>query len=229
MYKKFSLCLLITVGFLSACSNVVDTVRGCPDGAISWVDTLMINDIVYTGYDEGISDGEPIEKGSKVGEVNYMLADNACSNHKLKNGDAAFLSIGTEVFEIVGYKPEFRVIANDKVYQVDENEKAKTIAELYDIEGKVANISLESTYDGSHIVDFEKIETEEFIDDFLSLEYVGFERASEEIKDDNKVFIRIHLKDGSSFSIIYWLESNVLYPGAFGTEEMKNIVLEKQK
>ncbi len=36
--------------------------------------------------------------------------------------------------------------------------------------------------------------------------------------------MRIHLKDGSSFGIGYWLDENVLNVGAVGTERMKGIV-----
>lgn len=229
MNKTFSLYLLLFIILLSACSNVVDKVKGCPDAEISWADVLMVNDIVYTGDDEGFSDIDKIEKGSKIGEVNYMLADSACSNHKLANENAAFLPIGTEIYEFVGYDTDFRVIANEKIYQVNENKKAKTILDLYDIEGKVMRVSLESTYDGSHILDINPQQTEEFIEDFLSLEYVGFDKVYGKIKNENNTFLRIHLKDGSSFRISYWLESNALNPGAFGTERMKNIVLEQKQ
>jgi hypothetical protein len=157
-----------------------------------------------------------------------MLADNACSNHKLRNGDAAFLPIGTEIYELAGYNTDFRVMANEKIYQVNENKNAETISDLYDIEGKVEKISLESTYDGSHISDFNPKQTEGFIEDFLSLEYVGFDKIYKEIKNDSNTFLRIHLNDGSSFRVSYWLEANALNPGSFGTEKMKGIVLEQK-
>ncbi|MFB4162831.1 hypothetical protein ACE1TI_03090 [Alteribacillus sp. JSM 102045] len=79
-----------------------------------------------------------------MGEVEYQMADNACSNHKMSNGDAAFLPVGIKIYKMKGYDPDFRVIAEDKVYQVEENPEARTIADLYDIEGKVDKISMES-------------------------------------------------------------------------------------
>lgn len=218
---------MLSVFLLSACSTVENIVSGCPDAEISWVDVLMINDIKYEGEDEGLSEGEALEKGQKIGEVNFRLAGNACSNHRLKNGDAAFLPVGTEIYELVGYDSSFRVVADNQVYQVRENKKAKTIADLLDIKGKVAKMSLESDYDGSHISDFTEQETIHFIEDFLSLEYLGIEQVHKKIESDNRVFLRIHLKDGSSFEIVYWLDENVLNLGAFGTEKMKNIVVNK--
>lgn len=225
MFKKISLYIILLVFLLSACSNLGNIVKGCPDAEISWLDVLMINDVKYVGEDEGFSEGETIEKGEKIGEVKFRLAGSACSNHQLKNGDAAFLPVGTEIYELVGYESDFRVVADNKVYQVRENKKAKTLADLLDIKGKVAKMSLESDYDGRHISDFTEQDTTDFVEDFLSLEYLGFDKVYKEIKSDNRVFLRIHLKDGSSFRIVYWLDENVLNLGAFGTEKMKNIVI----
>ncbi|TFB12836.1 hypothetical protein E3U55_16970 [Filobacillus milosensis] len=227
---KKIIILFIVIGFvLVGCSQEqMNEVRGCPDAEISWVDVLMINDIKYEGGDRSLSEMETLEKGEKIGQVKYKLAGNACFDHKTKNGDAAFLPVGTDIYELVGYDSEFRVVANNKVYQVSENKKAKSISDLLDIRGKVAKLSLESEYDGSHISDFTEQETTKFIEDFLSLDYLGFSKVYKEIDSNQKVFLRIHLKDGSSFRIVYWLEENALNVGAFGTEEMKNIVLNKK-
>lgn len=204
-------------------SNIVSK---CPDAEISWVDILMINGIKYEGEDEGLSQGETLEKGEQLGEVKFRLAGNACSNHQTKNGDAAFLPVGTEIYKLVGYDSNFRVVAENKVYQVKENKKAKTTSDLLDIKGKVSKMSIESDYDGSHITDFAEEETLDFVEDFLSLEYVGVDKVNKETSD-RRVFLRIHLNDGSSFRIVYWLDGNALSLGAFGTEKMKNIVKNK--
>jgi len=204
-----------------------DIVSGCPDAEISWIDVLMINDIKYEGDDEGLPQGETLEKGKQIGEVKYMLAGNACSNHQLKNGDAAFLSAGTEIYELIGYNPDFRVVADNKVYQVSQNKKAKVVSEFLDIEGKVAKLSLESTYDGRHLSDFTEQATAEFIEDLLAQEYLGIDQVYNNIKSDKRVFLRIHLKDGSSFRIVYWIKENALNFGALGTEKMRDIVKDK--
>ncbi|MCP1161086.1 hypothetical protein [Bacillus infantis] len=230
MLKKFGLISIIVIFILAACSNIGSIESDCPPNAvIEWVDVLMVNGIKYEGGDEGLSEGEAPEKGKKIGEVTYTLADNACLGHKLKNGDAAFLPVGTEIYEIAGYRSDFRVLADNQVYQVSENNKAKILSDLLDIKGKVAKMSLESDYDGSHISDFTEKETTEFIGDFLSLEYVGFNKVFKKIKGDRRVFLRIHLKDGSSFGIGYWLDENVLNVGAVGTERMKEIVMDRKE
>ena len=62
------------------------------------------------------------------------------------------------------------------------------------------------------------------MEEFLSLEYVGFDSIYDKIKHSNSTLLRIHLNDGTSFRISYWFEENIINPGAFGTEEMKKIM-----
>ena len=114
---------------ITTVDDLEDTSKSCPDGIIEWVDILMLNDVTYTPDVDGAHIGNNI-KGEKLGEVNYMMADHACSNHKLRNGDAAYLPKGTQIYEYKGYSPDFRVIAGNKVYQVHDNKKAKTISDL---------------------------------------------------------------------------------------------------
>jgi hypothetical protein len=230
LVKKLGLISFIVVFVLSSCSNIGSTASDCPPNAvIEWIDVLMVNGVKYEGGDEGLSEGEAPKKGKKIGEVAYTLADQACLGHKMKNGDAAFLPVGTEIYEIAGYRSNFRVLAGNQVYQVSENNEARTISDLMDIKGKVTKMSLESDYDGSHISDFTEQETADFIEDFLSLEYVGSDNVYKKIKGDRKVFLRIHLKDGSFFRIVYWLDENVLNVGAVGTERMREIVMDRKE
>ena len=218
---------MFSVFLMSGCSSL-NTIGGCPDAKIEWIDVLKVNDIKYESDNQGLSEGE-IETGKKIGEVQFNLADEGCTNHKLKNGDAAYLPVGTEIYELVGYRSDFRVVAENRVFQVSENKKAKTISDLLDIKDKVEKMSYRSDYDGSHISDFTDEETEEFIEDFLSLENLGYDKVYKKIKATNRVFLQMHLKDGSSFRIVNWLDENVLSTGAIGTEKMKRIVENKVK
>ena len=200
----------------------------CPDGVIDWVDVLKINDIQYSAlWNESIPVGENM-KGDVVGEVSYQMDGNACSNHQMQNGDAAFLEVGTEVFEFIGYDSDFRVIANDVIYEVNENEKAQTIGDLYDIEGKVVGMSLRSYFDGSFITDLKEEHWKEFLDEYLALEYVGFDKVYDEIGNEDSAFLDIHLEDGSSLRFGYWTEANVVNPGAYASEKMLEIIEQYQ-
>ncbi|MCA1322312.1 hypothetical protein LC085_20755 [Bacillus tianshenii] len=141
---------------LSSCSNF-NSIRGCPDAEIEWIDMVMINDIKYEHhFPEPGDENIPIdfEIGRELGKVDYKMADSACSNHNMKNGDAAYLEEGTAIYEIKGYPTALVVAANDKVYVADTNLKAKTAGDLYPMDKLLKNIYIESTEDGSRIHTF---------------------------------------------------------------------------
>lgn len=223
---KKGLLFLSVLLILSGCSLPIGGDRGCPPNTmINWIDSVKINDIQYFALDQENYQVKEGDIGKTIGEVSYRMADKACSDHKMRNGDAAFLDVETEIHEFAGYKTDFRVIADGTVYQVEHNEQAKTIADLYDIKRKVAGMSLRSSYDGSYVMDLKEGHSEQFMEAFLALDYVGFDEVYSKIGDDeDRVFLDIHLIDGSSISIVYWVEANIVNPGAIGNEKMQEII-----
>lgn len=223
MKEKFFLCICLAA--LAGCSMPYAGDRGCPpETQIEWIDTVQIDDIQYAVLESGNYTVGEEDLGEVLGEVTYKMADTACTDHKTKNGDAAYLNVGTEIYEFNGYKTNFRIIADNKVYEVMENNQAKTIGDLYDIEEKVEGMSLRSSYDGSYVMDLKEEHWKEFIDEFLELDYVGKDKIYEKIGDGDRLFFDIHLVDGSSVRILYWPEANVVNPGAFGNETMLEII-----
>ncbi|WP_429314026.1 hypothetical protein [Paenibacillus mucilaginosus] len=204
------------------------TAKSCM-AIIDWVDFLMINNIkYYQNYDTKAVTAEQI--GDKVGEVSYMLNDHACTGHVAKNGDAAFLPIGTVIYAMKGYKSEFRVVADNKIYEVEENPNATTMGDLLDIQGKVKKVSLESSQDGSPIGDFSQEASSEFITELLPLPYVGFDAVYEKIKyDQDGIFLRVHLHDGTSFRMVYYPKANGFTSGAFGNEKLKILITSQRE
>ncbi|MCM3628146.1 hypothetical protein M3194_12300 [Paenibacillus glycanilyticus] len=196
---------------------------------IDWVDFLMINNIKYYQNYDGTKAVTEEQLGDKLGEVSYMLNDHACTDHVEKNGDAAFLPIGTVVYALKGYKSEFRVVANNKIYEVKDNLKAATMGELLDIEGKVEKISLESSEDGSPIGDFGKEASTEFVHELLNLENVGFNAVYEKTKHEAGIFLRVHLHDGTSFRMVYYPKANGFTAGAFGSEKLRMLIMSQRE
>ncbi|ANY67195.1 hypothetical protein BBD42_12515 [Paenibacillus sp. BIHB 4019] len=195
---------------------------------IEWVDFLMINGIKYQYNYEGSGKVSDDQLGEKVGEVTYMLNDHACTDYVEKDGNAAFLPIGTEIYAIKGYKSEFRVAAFNKVYEVMDNPKAATLGQLLDIEGKVDKVGLESAEDGSPIGDFSAEASAQFIQELLPLQHVGFKQVYEKTKHESGIFLRIYLLDGSSFRLVYYPEGNAFTAGAFGTDSLKKLIMEQR-
>lgn len=221
---KNKLFVLLSCIFLSGCSVPVIGGDCPPNTIIEWIDVMQINDIQYAAMEPGSFQFQEEDKGKSLGKVKYRMAEHACTDHKMQNGDAAYLVPGSEIFEYKGYKTDFRVIAANTVYQVEENDKAETIGDLYDIEGKVTGMSLRSAYDGSHVMDLKDKHWKPFIETYLSLKYVGFDAIYKKIENEDSLFLDIHLQDGSSIRFNYWTEANAVNPGAFGNEKMLKII-----
>lgn len=196
---------------------------------IDWVDFLMINNIKYYQNYDGTKAVKAEQLGDKVGEVSYMLIEHACTDHVAKNGDAAFLPIGTVIYALKDYKSEFRVVADNKIYEVKENPNAATMGDLMDIEGKVEKVSLESGQDGSPIGNFSQEASSEFISELLPLAYVGFDVVYEKTKHEAGIFLRVHLQDGTSFRMVYYPKANGFTAGAFGTEKLKLLITSQRE
>ncbi|MCQ6563762.1 hypothetical protein [Paenibacillus mendelii] len=196
---------------------------------VEWVDFLMINNVKYSYNYDGTKEVTEEQLGEKVGEVSYMLNEHACSGHVSKNGDAAYLPVGTEIYALKGYKPEFRVAAGNKIYQAGDNPNAATMKDLLDIDGKVDKVSLVSGMDGSLLGDFSAEASSAFIRELLPLPYEGFDAIYEKTKHESGIFLRIHLKDGTSFRMVYYAKGNGFTAGAFGTDRLQELILSERQ
>ncbi len=87
-----------------------------------------------------------------VEQVAFKYEGNVSDPSGPQDGDAAFLEVGTPVYTVKGYKPEFMLAArrNDELvlYLSDTNPSAETGSDLMDLEGKVKYIGVNSEYDG---------------------------------------------------------------------------------
>ncbi|MFD2332625.1 hypothetical protein ACFSR7_25490 [Cohnella sp. GCM10020058] len=70
---------------------------------------------------------------------------------------------------------------------------------MWDIDGKIAKVSLESGTDGSPIGDFAPEASAVFARDLPQLKLVGFDTIYKDNKPEYGIFLRVHLQDGTSF------------------------------
>lgn len=220
--------ILIFALLLSSCSNFT-SLKGCPPNAIiEWVDMLMIDDIEYEHhFPDQANETLPIiiEKGRELGKVTYRMADSACSNHKMKNGDAAYLKEGTIIYEIKGYPTSLIVAANDRVYVANTNKKAKTAGELYPMDKLVKNIYIESTEDGKRIHTFSQSSKDKFLAAFYGLKLEDVQLLIDVGKlEGTRIFLEIELNNGVSFRKLYWSDTNTFHIGAIGNDEIKEVI-----
>jgi hypothetical protein len=225
--RKILLPVLFLFIILTGCSNHIMDI-GCPDGAIDWVDVVMINNIKYQHEFPDPSDEKvPIflEKGRVLGKVTYTMDNHACSDHKMKNGDAAFLEIGTPIYAVKGYPSSLMVMADNKPYIADQNQKAKTAGELYPLQGLVKNIHIESNQDGSRIHTFSSTGTQKFLNEWAPLKLEDYDSLYKKKSfEEQPVFLEIELNNGVSFRLVYYPNSNTFHSGVIGNNEIKDII-----
>lgn len=200
----------------------------CPDAEIEWIDMIMIQGIKYEHhYQNTVAENHPItiEKGREIGKVTYKMADNACTDHKTKNGDAAFLEVGTPIFEVEGYPTTFLIVADDRAYVAESNSKAKTAHDFYPLDGLVKKIYIESTEDGSRIYTFSQPSLEQFLVAWSQLEVKNPQLLINEGKlDGNRVFLEIELNNGVAYRMLYWADTNTFHNGVIGNEAIQEVI-----
>lgn len=192
--------------------------ENCRNAIIDYMGAIVWNDVTYFTNHESAKDG--LERGEKIGEVEFKLDGVACLDYKMQHGDATYAEIGTPIYRVQGYSEQFRLFVGDALFDASINKQAKTIGDLYDIEGKVKKVSFESLVDGSHLFDFTEEASQQFAEEFLKLKYIGSNTGPNGIQ----YFLRIHLQDGSSLRISYWIDSHYILPGAHDNEVIKGIV-----
>lgn len=108
MYKKYMTLLLIFV--LSGCS---DMPFNQPKVVIDWVDFVKWKGTNYmSDWTTVVTSADII--GEEVGEIAFKVADVVHdSDYRTKDGDAAFLDIGTKLFRVEGYSENEMLAAQD--------------------------------------------------------------------------------------------------------------------
>lgn len=107
------ICVLAIILLLSGCSSMRHNLFGAQT-IIDWVDFVKLNGKSYVGlYDAVIQEPSDITD-VVVGTVNFKVADNVTnSNYQTRDGDAAFLEVGTPLYKVKGYDNNEIIAAKD--------------------------------------------------------------------------------------------------------------------
>ena len=155
--------------------------------------------------------------GNVSGPSSEGIVSSAPSNGKSgKDGDAAFLEVGTPVYIVKGYKPEFMLAARRNVelvlYLSDTNPNAETGSDLMDLEGKVMYIGVNSSFDGT--TELAAIKDQSQVDSLVRMVLdAPVDQNIRNESDSDLYFLAFHLKDGITVTRGYRLQSNLLDRG----------------
>jgi hypothetical protein len=192
---------------------------------IDWVDFIKFNDITYLGKHDVLPLAE--SQLSPYREIEFKVADNVTDlNYKIKNGDAAFLDPGTPVYSLSGYSPYFRLVAKRnqslRIYESDSNPKAKTGADLLDIEGKVEYIKISGSMGGTTQQAFFKDQLQ--VTSLVSMIIKSPVNQSLPVNGPLSYSLEFHLKDGTISVRGYLLDKNTLSRGIQLPTEFSSII-----
>ena len=117
---------------------------------IDWVPFVVVDGTTYQASDRPAAATVPESAlGEVVATVRCRIADtDAGTTFRARDGDAAFLSPGTELREVDGYRRDFRLAAEEeeggawRLYEPQHVRGARTGEDLLDLRGKVERIHL---------------------------------------------------------------------------------------
>lgn len=220
MKMRLLLLMMVVIFAMTACENEdrEETVESTPEETtetihIDWIDFIKFNDIMYTSVEPDTYERD-IELGAEYSEVEFKLSDVVIDPSYLsRNGDAAFHEIGTKVYEVVGYRPEFRlavkVSSKTRLYESDYIPNAKDGRDVLDIDNKVEYITLNSDVDGKSVL--YTIDNEEEVNEIVKMILESSIIMGTEYMSDKRFFIEFHLNDNTSVRRAYFYEDGVIH------------------
>lgn len=215
--KKVFILLMITV-MAAGCARFLPQ---RPTVMIDWIDFVKLNGITYDAVMS--KDGQALvsdDLGEVFGTVRFEVSGNVTwTGYKIKDGDAAYLPAGTQIYRVKGYDPKFRVAARRDgqvtLYEADTNPAAKVGSDLLDLEGKVDHIVIRSMVDGSPLSEIRQPDVvAEMVGAVLTAPVFGpGARGGDATSSENRYGITFVFKDGTATTRTYWPDSHFLWAG----------------
>lgn len=199
--------------------------EGCPppnaDGnaAIEWVPFVRVNGLMFQKTFSPAATVSGSDLGETVLTVKCAIGETVGNpNYRPRDGDAAYLAAGTELREINGYRPDFRLAAWEDgawhVYEVDDVPDAKTGEDMLDLRDKVTAVHLVEGDRGEGIL--QTVDDEDRVAAIVRAVLAAPvlpEKSSlyERLGDESPVFVRFDMVDGTAVQRAWHVESGLLW------------------
>ena len=190
---------------------------GCGYRTVEYIDFIQHGEIQYVAsfsgpLGRGLTDADLGAEQFRV--KNALARGGSGGGGRPRDGDSAFVSAGDPVYAVRGYRPTFRVAAHRDgrlvLYEADGNPAAKVGADLLDLDGKVAAITLLSPKDGRTILG--RIADPARVRELVSLVLDGSVDQSVPTTGTPD-FVGFELFDGTVTSRAYFRDAGVLQRG----------------
>jgi hypothetical protein len=161
----------------------------------------------------------PSRLGATVMTVRCTISEVVSNpDFESRDGDAAYLPIGTELRAVSGYRRDFRLAAKEdgawRVYEVMDVPGAATGADQLDLAGKVVTVHLVEGDRGEDIVATvaDPVRVTALVQAVLSSPVFPERELEERLGDDSPVFVRFELVDGTAVQRAWHVRAGVLWP-----------------
>jgi hypothetical protein len=195
-------------------------------GPRDYIDFVRFGGVTYYVADHGV--GRPIASDDLGPRFAVVRANPPTSGPPLayrpRDGDAAYLAVGSPVFTVKGYHPSFRLAASHRgglrLYEAEEAAGARTGADLLDLAGKVRYLSVNSgRFELARIKDGRRVA--ELVGQVLAAPV----RPTDGRAEHRYCFVVFNLADRTAVRRAFFPDTGELRPGVFVppvfTEEME--------
>lgn len=226
---------LLFMAILSSCGSTFggQSSPGNQTAVIDWVNFVRFGGITYLAA--STKPGRELKDsdlGPVFATVKFKLDGNEHDPaYKARDGDAAYLDAGTQVFTVKSYKPIFRLAARldnqMQLYEADTNPLAHKGVDLLDIGGRVIYIGINSPQDG--VTQLGAIKDPHEVTALVNMVLQAQVNQKYVSQGSVQYFITFYLVDGTSVTRAYWLNSGelargILLPKTFGTAVVQAVV-----
>jgi hypothetical protein len=209
--RLLSALVLVTICALASC--------GVSSGSsIHWADFVQFDGIFYLRQVE--TSGQALtakDLSAQYATVKFELNGHETNaSYRRRDGDAAYLPVGTPVYRITGYPPTFLLAAQEPsgglaLFVVQSNEQARVGADFLAIGGKVRAINVLSPQDATTIVG--SITKTAKVANAVALILDAPVNQTLNPPGSNRYFVAFQLMDGLAVTEVYFPASHYLGPG----------------
>ncbi len=195
-------------------------VAGCGGPHIDYIDFIRFNGITYV-HRPAYPLLAPQYVGRRYATVKAHLQDTQNDpNYQPRDGDSAFLTQGTLVYTVLGYRATFRLAAPTQTgsgyppgyiyYEAESVPGARTVADWLDIRGKVVYIGINHDYAQDTEVGSIKApeQVRQLVDMLLDTPF----GPSQSTGNTSSVLLDFHLQDGTATFLPYYPDTHAITP-----------------